>query len=127
MKAVFLTIAISFLLTGCMGVQSHYDPNTGLSQIHSYDNSIFNTSSKLTQYQQCDKNKEQAENCKAIGVYHSDTTGLIPSVGGSALQGFAGSIMIKEGLEDSSSNSSAQSITGIINNNSCQGNCPGGN
>jgi len=115
---LFLIIGAGLLIMACASVQSHYDSTTGINQIHAYDNSFLNTSSKLSQYQQCDKNKEQPENCKPIGMYHSDTTGLIPSVGGQAIQGIAIGVGLSE--YDDNSNSSG----GVVDN-SCRGNCGG--
>lgn len=120
MKALFLTSIIGILLAGCAAVQSHYDSDTGMNQIHVYDNSILNTSSKLTQYQQCDKNKEQAENCKLLGMYHSDTTGLIPSVGGQSIQGIA----IGVGLGSSDGDINTVGGSTVIDQ-TCRGNCGG--
>lgn len=117
MNKLIFVVAVFFIMA-CASVQSKYDPESGINQIHAYDNSFLNTSSKLSQYQQCDKNKEQPENCKPLGMYHSDTTGLIPSIGGQAIQG----ISIGLGLSEHE----GESIGGsTIIDNSCQGNCDG--
>jgi len=116
MKYLLLTLAV--ILSACAGVQAHYDSESGLFQVHAYDNSALNTSSKLSHYSQCDKGKEFPLNCKLIGMYHSDTTGLIPSVGGQALQGAA----IAIGLSNSDDNTS---VGGTVINNECRGNCGG--
>jgi hypothetical protein len=94
---------------------------TGMRQIHTYDNSLLNTSSKLTQYYQCDKGQPKPINCKSAGMYHSDTTGFVPSVGGQALQGVA--IGAGLGVSDNSTTSKAGGTTVI--NNECRGNCGG--
>jgi len=118
-KLIFITAVFSII--ACASVQTHYDPGTGIHQIHAYDNSFLNTSSKLSQYQQCDLGKEQPENCKPLGSYHSDTTGLIPSIGGQALQGIA----IGVGLE--SSDDVVNTVGGnTVIDQSCRGNCGGG-
>jgi len=126
MKVVFL--AIPFLLVGCMGVQSHYDPLTGRGMLEDYVTSPVNASSSKVDHYQCDRGLTKEiflagkANCKPNGSQSSSTTGAITSVGGNAMQGFAGSVMIKKGLEDSST--SSQSISTVIN--SCKGNCPDG-
>lgn len=117
-KLIFIVAVFSIM--ACASVQSKYDPGSGLNQIHAYDNSFLNTSSKLSFYQQCDKNKEQPENCKPLGMYHSDTTGLIPSIGGQAIQGIA----IGFGLE--SSDDVVNTVGGnTVIDQSCRGNCGG--
>lgn len=117
----FLLIFSILVFSGCAAVQTYYDPGTGIHQIHAYDNSFLNTSSKLSQYQQCDKNKEQPENCKPLGMYHSDTTGLLPSIGGQAIQGIA----IGIGLE--ASDDVVNTVGGnTVIDQSCRGNCGGG-
>lgn len=118
----FLNIWVGVLVIfmfGCASVQTHYDPDTGLNQIHAYDNSVLNTSSKLSFYQQCDKHKVMPENCKSIGMYHSDTTGVVPSIGGQAIQGIA----IGVGL---GSNDEINTVGGsTVIDQSCRGNCGG--
>lgn len=116
MKIFLLILAV--IVCGCAGFQTKYDPMTGIHQIHAYDNSVLNTSSKLSKYLQCDKGKAGPENCKPIGTYHSDTTGVIPSVGGQALQG----VFIGVGLSESDDHSVGGST---VIDNSCQGNCGG--
>lgn len=122
MKRVLIIIIGSLLIGGCLGFQNKYDPETGRYQVHSYDNSFLNTSSKLSQYYQCDKNKDTPENCKPTGTYHSDTTGVVPSVGGNALNGVAAGALIGDGLRDSNSNTNSSDI---VIDNSCKGNCGG--
>ena len=112
-----MVLALSIM--ACASVQTHYDPATGINQIHAYDNSVLNTSSKLSFYQQCDKHKEMAENCKPMGMYHSDTTGVVPSIGGQAIQGIA----IGVGLSSDDDN---HSVGGTVIDQSCRGNCGGG-
>jgi len=111
-----IVLVLALFVFGCASVQTKYDPATGINQIHAYDNSALNTSSKLSLYQQCDKGKESAENCKPIGTYHSDTTGLIPSVGGQALIGL--------GLSESGDDNHSVGGSTVVDN-SCQGNCAG--
>ena len=137
-------IIISLLFVGCMGTMSEYDKTTGMYQMHTFDNSVMNTSSKLTQYFQCrpglevsgnEITKELPENCTKMGVYHSDTTGFAPSVGAPALTGVVGAALIADGIKHSgdtinNSNNDASSQTnvqsqGINGSGSCSGNCGG--
>lgn len=115
----FIIMLVLVFISACAGVQTNYDSMTGINQIHAYDNSALNTSSKLSQYQQCDKGKLGPENCKPIATYHSDTTGFIPSIGGQSLQGIALGIGLSENDDHSVGGSN-------IIDNSCKGNCGGG-
>lgn len=118
---ILALLASTFIYASCIGVKSHYDPKTGLNVDMIFDNSALNTSSKLARYSLCDKNKERPENCKPLGTYHSDTTGLIPSIGGQAIQGIA----IGVGLE--SNDHTVNTVGGnTVIDQSCRGNCGGG-
>lgn len=112
-----LVLTLLLILPACMGTHSYLDE--GYKQIHIWDNSLLNTSSKLTVYEKCD---EEGNNCKLLGMYHSDTTGFLPSIGGQALQGVA----IGVGLANQDHDSDSVGGSNIIDN-SCQGNCGQGN
>jgi len=138
-KIVFLLFIA--LLPACMGVQSYYNPQTGRAQVADWENSAVNTSSKKKDYYQCPRGATEKEflegklDCELTLTTHSDTSGVLSSVGSSALAGTVPALILKDsfGNTNNMNNSNDVGVSTNTNNNNinlnanvnapCQGNC----
>ncbi len=117
MKTLLMVLLIG--LAGCIGTQTHYDALTGNYQEIDFDNSFVNSSSKNMAYFKCDKGLTIEKvlaglgNCKANDKIHADTTGMVPSLAGPALNGVIGAAI----LEDSFGSNTNVNVGGTTTNN----------